>query len=213
MAKYEGIFKIKGGLGELVMYTLNGKQVVRRRSGFNAKDYHENPNYEGIRRNTTEFGHCSQVGKVLRLALSRVLEDTADARFYQRLTKVMTKIKDFDKAEKGKRTVFGGVANHDPSHLIRSVHTHERRRIPEGIGFNLRNDFKGLLINNHYFDYEQHILIVEAVIFPDLSFESFVHFDGKVEKRVKEISVDKHFKPEEALHVFGVQVGNWSGLI
>ena len=46
MATYEGIVKIKGAVGDLVFYTLNGKNVVRKKSGFNKNSFDKNPNYE-----------------------------------------------------------------------------------------------------------------------------------------------------------------------
>lgn len=110
MATYESFIKIKGSVGDLVFYTLNGKNVVRKKSGFNKKAFKKAPSYEKVRQNSSEFGHCSKTGKIIRKSLDPYLKDTGDALLYQKFAKLMTEIKDLDTvSERGKRTVENGL--------------------------------------------------------------------------------------------------------
>ena len=110
MATYESFIKLNGAIGDLVFYNLNGKNIVRKKSGFNKTAYKKSPTYEKVRQNSSEFGHCSKVGKLIRSCISKYIELAEDALLYQRFAKVMTEIKDLDSEhEKGKRTVQSGL--------------------------------------------------------------------------------------------------------
>ncbi|MGE8553367.1 MAG: hypothetical protein ACN6OB_05435 [Chryseobacterium jejuense] len=110
MATYESLIKIKGSVGDLVFYTLNGKNVVRKKSGFNKKAFKKDPSYEKVRQNSSEFGHCSKTGKIIRNSLELYLKETGDALLYQKFARLMTEIKDLDTiSERGKRTVENGL--------------------------------------------------------------------------------------------------------
>ncbi|WP_435524965.1 hypothetical protein [Chryseobacterium indoltheticum] len=63
MATYESFIKLNGAVGDLVFYNLNGKNVVRKKSGFNKTAYKKSPTYEKVRQNSFEFGHCSKSWK------------------------------------------------------------------------------------------------------------------------------------------------------
>ena len=106
MATYESFIKLNGAIGDLVFYNLNGKNIVRKKSGFNKTAYKKSPTYEKVRQNSSEFGHCSKVGKLIRSCISKYIVLAEDALLYQRFAKVMTEIKDMDSEhEKGKRTL------------------------------------------------------------------------------------------------------------
>lgn len=120
MATYESLIKLKGSVGDLVFYTLNGKNVVRKKSGFNKKAFKKNPAYEKVRQNSTEFGHCSKVGKTIRTALSNYLKEANDPLLYQKFAKLMTEIKDKDNSsERGKRTVQKGLSTDEGKLLLK----------------------------------------------------------------------------------------------
>ncbi|SDI40674.1 hypothetical protein [Chryseobacterium jejuense] len=120
MATYESLIKIKGSVGDLVFYTLNGKNVVRKKSGFNKKAFKKDPSYEKVRQNSSEFGHCSKTGKIIRNSLELYLKETGDALLYQKFARLMTEIKDLDTiSERGKRTVENGLKTEEgKKHLI-----------------------------------------------------------------------------------------------
>ena len=112
MATYKSLIEISGKVGDLVFYTLNGKPVVRRKSGFSKEGFDNNPNYKKVKENSTEFGHCSKSGKLLRTTIEKYTGDFEDKYLYQKFAKVMTQIKDFDlQSPKGKRRIEIGLQN------------------------------------------------------------------------------------------------------
>ncbi|MBK1896472.1 hypothetical protein [Chryseobacterium paridis] len=120
MATYESLIKITGSVGDLVFYTLNGKNIVRKKSGFNKTAFKKSPTYEKVRQNSSEFGHCSKVGKIIRLALDPYIKAAEDPLLYQSFAKLMTEIKDLDlTSEKGKRTIRNGISGETGKGLLR----------------------------------------------------------------------------------------------
>ncbi|SIT20212.1 hypothetical protein SAMN05421786_108216 [Chryseobacterium ureilyticum] len=135
MATYESIIKIKGAVGDLVFYNLNGKNVVRKKSGFNKTAFKKNPSYEKVRQNSSEFGHCSKVGKIIRASLSTYIKEAGDPLLYQKFAKLMTEIKDLDTiSERGKRTVESGLRTESGKKLLREFQF--------GVIKNLANDIE-----------------------------------------------------------------------
>lgn len=121
MATYESVIKITGAVGDLVFYTLNGKNVVRKKSGFNKAAFKKNPSYEKVRQNSSEFGHCSKIGKIIRKSLEVYIKESGDPLLYQKFAKVMTAIKDLDTiSERGKRTVENGLKTEEGRKLLRA---------------------------------------------------------------------------------------------
>jgi len=119
MATYKSLVEIKGKVGDLVFYNLNGIPVVRRKSGFSKEGFENNPNYKKVRENSSEFGHCSKSGKLLRNTIESYTGDYEDKYLYQKFAKVMTQIKDFDtSSEKGKRRIEIGIQNSQALKLL-----------------------------------------------------------------------------------------------
>ncbi|AZB11932.1 hypothetical protein EG344_23205 [Chryseobacterium sp. G0162] len=130
MATYESLIKIKGSVGDLVFYTLNGKNVVRKKSGFNKTAFKKDPSYEKVRQNSSEFGHCSKTGKIIRNSLELYLKETGDALLYQRFAKLMTEIKNLDTiSERGKRTVENGLKTEEGKKLLKSFQFGEIKNV------------------------------------------------------------------------------------
>lgn len=130
MATYESLIKIKGSVGDLVFYTLNGKNVVRKKSGFNKTAFKKNPSYEKVRQNSSEFGHCSKTGKIIRNSLDLYLKETGDALLYQSFAKLMTEIKNLDTISgRGKRTVESGLKTEEGKRLLKSFQFGEIKNV------------------------------------------------------------------------------------
>ena len=111
--------KITGSIDDLVFYQLNGVNIVRKKSGFNTSDYKKKASYQKVRENSSEFGHCSKSGKMIREALSEYLKDNGDKYLYQKFAKVMTEIKDLDtSSDRGKRTVEKGLEKNEAKILL-----------------------------------------------------------------------------------------------
>ncbi|MFZ4928500.1 hypothetical protein [Chryseobacterium sp. Mn2064] len=134
MATYESIIKITGSVGDLVFYNLNGKNVVRKKSGFNKAAFKKNPSYEKVRQNSSEFGHCSKIGKAIRKSLERYIKNAGDPLLYQKFAKVMTEIKDLDiVSERGKRNVENGLKTSEGKKLLKAFQFGEIKNIPSDI--------------------------------------------------------------------------------
>ncbi|MGC4128335.1 MAG: hypothetical protein QM564_01965 [Bergeyella sp.] len=119
MAKYKSLVELQGSIGDLVFYNLNGIPVVRRKSGFSKEAYESNPNYKKVRENSTEFGHCSKSGKLLRETVKEYIGDCEDQYMYQKFAKVMTQIKDMDyTSAKGKRRIENGYRSPEAVKLL-----------------------------------------------------------------------------------------------
>ncbi|MDH5033397.1 hypothetical protein [Chryseobacterium cucumeris] len=132
MATYESVIKITGAVGDLVFYTLNGKNVVRKKSGFNKSAFKKNPSYEKVRQNSSEFGHCSKMGKMIRKSLEIYVKETGDPLLYQKFAKVMTAIKDLDNtSERGKRTVENGLKTEEGRKLLRDFQWGTVRKVSD----------------------------------------------------------------------------------
>ena len=134
MATYESIIKITGAVGDLVFYNLNGKNVVRKKSGFNKAAFKEKPSYEKVRQNSSEFGHCSKIGKAIRKSLDTYVKAAGDPLLYQKFAKVMTEIKDLDMiSERGKRNVENGLKTQEGKKLLQAFRFGKIKNIASGI--------------------------------------------------------------------------------
>ncbi|WP_312089506.1 hypothetical protein [Chryseobacterium sp.] len=121
MATYESFIKLNGTIGDLVFYNLNGKNIVRKKSGFNKAAYKKSPTYEKVRQNSSEFGHCSKIGKLIRSCITDYIAHANDPLLYQKFAKAMTNIKDCDtSSEKGKRTVKSGLETVKGKNILRA---------------------------------------------------------------------------------------------
>lgn len=134
MATYESIVKIKGAVGDLVFYDLNGKNVVRKKSGFNKAAFKKAPSYEKVRQNSSEFGHCSKTGKIIRTNLNSYIKEAGDPLLYQKFAKLMTEIKDLDPVSgRGSRTVDKGLQTKEGKALLNRFQFGEKKKLPDGI--------------------------------------------------------------------------------
>ncbi|WP_434978540.1 hypothetical protein [Daejeonia sp. YH14] len=118
MAKYKSLMELSGSIGDLVFYTLNGVPVVRRKSGFTKEGYND-PKYIKVRENSSEFGHCSKSGKLLRQTLEPFMGDCGDRYMYQKFARIMTQIKDLDTTSaRGKRRIETGIRKPEAMPLL-----------------------------------------------------------------------------------------------
>lgn len=146
MATYESIIKITGAVGDLVFYNLNGKNVVRKKSGFNKTAFKKNPSYEKVRQNSSEFGHCSKMGKVIRGCLDFYIKKAGDPLLYQKFAKLMTEIKDLDTVSKrGERTVEFGLHTEEGKKILKDFQFGEIKNIKSEV--EIKNQV--LLINEN----------------------------------------------------------------
>lgn len=202
MARYESIMKISGTIDNLVFYQLNGVNVVRKKSGFNSADYKKKASYKKVRENSSEFGHCSKSGKMLRNVLHEYLAENGDKYLYQKVAKLMTEIKDLDdSSERGKRSVEKGLAKNEANFLLQNFTFGNFENVRNEI---LRTDsLFSVTIQNIAKTTADEIELV--TLKPD-----FVNY--RTEKKSQIIPVnrsgvyefDKHFENEEGLLYFAV---------
>ncbi|MCU7616531.1 hypothetical protein NZ698_04930 [Chryseobacterium sp. PBS4-4] len=203
MATYESLIKLNGSLGDLIFYNLNGKNIVRKKSGFNKNAFKKSASYEKVRQNSSEFGHCSKIGKIIRQCLDIYIKKSDDALLYQRFAKLMTEIKDLDIiSEKGKRSVKNGLEKESGFQLL--------KKFQFGIIENLENLAsvsiglwdKSLILDKNINSDE---IILETL---SIDFESYTATNFKqtilVEKQLNEYVFEKHFSDEESLLHFVV---------
>lgn len=120
MAKYSDLKEIRGSIDDLVFYNLNGIPIVRKKSGFNKNDFENNPKYAKVRENSSEFGHCSKSGKLIRMEIQNYTGDCEDKYLYQKFAKLMTQIKDMDTQNpKGKRRIETGMKKPEALSLLK----------------------------------------------------------------------------------------------
>jgi len=191
MATYESLIKIKGTVGGLVFYELNGKNVVRKKSGFNKTAFKKSPAYEKVRQNSSEFGHCSKIGKVIRTALEQYIRKAGDPLLYQQFAKLMTEIKNLDIiSERGKRTVKKGLETEHGKILLNGFIFGTKAR--------LSSEF--VKIKNHTIYFEENCFAHEAV-FIELKIDFDKYTSEAIEKSItisqNEINIENHFSETE----------------
>lgn len=204
MATYESFLKLNGSIGDLVFYNLNGKNVVRKKSGFNKTAFKKNPAYEKVRQNSSEFGHCSKVGKIIRSCISEYIAAAEDVLLYQKFAKTMTEIKDQDfEAEKGKRSVKSGLkTNYGKSVLQKFIFGNISNFDQEA------QIFLGLWDKSLHFN--KSIIADEIVVVTiKVDFENYhsEYFEEKinVEENQNEIVFQNYFQEENVIHFVAVK--------
>lgn len=195
MATYESFIKLNGAVGDLVFYNLNGKNVVRKKSGFNKTAYNKSPTYEKVRQNSFEFGHCSKVGKIIRLSISNYIELANEVLLYQRFAKVMTNIKDLDvEHEKGKRSVKSGLKTAEGRNILQQF---QFGNIPN---FN-QNTYISLSLWDRILHLDKKIVADEVVIVSiKIDFENYLTESFEEEMKVRnqtELIFKNHFSEED----------------
>ncbi|MFP3590696.1 hypothetical protein [Chryseobacterium sp. SIMBA_038] len=200
MATYESLIKINGAVGDLVFYTLNGKNVVRKKSGFNKTAFKKSPAYEKVRQNSSEFGHCSKVGKIIRQALDQYIKQADEPLLYQKFAKLMTEIKDLDEvSERGKRTVERGIITEKGKLLLRKFQFGNKNNFDgeNSVSLDLLNE---KLYLNNTFSANEAVLISLKIDFGNYLTE---HFEEKILVEEKEkISFTKHFSDDDLILYF-----------
>lgn len=205
MATYESFIKLNGAIGDLVFYNLNGKNVVRKKSGFNKTAYKKSPTYEKVRQNSSEFGHCSKIGKLIRSCISKYIELADDALLYQRFAKTMTNIKDLDaENEKGKRSVKSGLKTNEGRIILQQF---EFGNIPY---FNQNTHiFLGLWDKSLHLD--KAIVADEiAIVSINIDFENYLTeaFEEKISLKENQTDVvfENHFSEQnDVIHFVAVK--------
>ncbi|WP_144281613.1 hypothetical protein [Chryseobacterium echinoideorum] len=199
MATYESFIKLNGTIGDLVFYNLNGKNIVRRKSGFNKTAYKKSPSYEKVRQNSSEFGHCSKVGKAIRACLSEYISEAHDPLLYQKFAKTMTAIKDCDiTSDKGSRTVKSGLKTNPGKRVLQEFQFGSIASVPQNIQIFLGLWDKNLSLGKET-DADEMDIVTLKMDYSNYTSQSFKE-NIKLQEHQYEVNFENHFNEEEVLH-------------
>ncbi len=111
MAKQKGVINLVGTIGGINFYVRKGVAVARKAGGgFTAKSIKNSPKMVRVRENSSEFGRCSQLKRVIKESLYVLLKDYKDASLHARMMRLMQEIKVLDSiSERGQRKVEQGL--------------------------------------------------------------------------------------------------------
>jgi len=84
--------KIRGRVGGLSFYKVNGKDIVRKSFGPSSTTIKNNPNYRAVRNNNKEFAGATQMSKLIRIGLGNIGKNYQDVYMASRLTGACRKI-------------------------------------------------------------------------------------------------------------------------
>jgi len=97
MAKQKSITTLSGTIDGINFYRRNGKYLARKAGGgFSTESFRNNPNMEGVRKRSTDFGHCSKVKKAFKEALRPALEFVNDGTLHTRMMRLFLGILKLD---------------------------------------------------------------------------------------------------------------------
>lgn len=109
MARQKSIFKIEGTIGDVTFYKSKDGFLVREKGGVSSERYRNDPNFQRVRENSSEFGRAGKAGKTLRTSLRSLLKEIADYRMTSRLTQQMMRVIQQDATStRGQRNVIDG---------------------------------------------------------------------------------------------------------
>lgn len=203
MATYESLIKITGSVGDLVFYTLNGKNVVRKKSGFNKNAFKKSPSYEKVRQNSSEFGHCSKIGKIIRQALDPHIKAAQDPLLYQSFAKLMTEIKDLDSISgRGQRNVKNGIITEGGKKRLTQFQFGKVANWEDAVSVQL-GLWENTLQSDKGFKGDEIIILSLKV---DFDLYSTEHFQQKIslQQPIQNIPFEKHFSDDDLVFYFVV---------
>jgi hypothetical protein len=133
MAKFDGIFEIKGTIQGMSFYKSKDGLLVRKKGGVSKARIKNDPAFQRTRENGSEFGHNAKMGQLMRKSVANLLSLAKDYRVSSRMSQAMSKVKnlDFDSL-RGERKVWNGIASDEGKQALR------------GFDFNLNSPFNSV---------------------------------------------------------------------
>lgn len=133
MAKFDGIFEIKGTIQGMSFYKSKDGLLVRKKGGVSKARIKKDPAFQRTRENGSEFGHNAKMGQLMRKSVANLLSLAKDYRVSSRMSQAMSKVKnlDFDSL-RGERKVWNGIASDEGKQALR------------GFDFNLNSPFNSV---------------------------------------------------------------------
>ena len=205
MARYKSILQFRGSLDGLVFYQLNGVPVVRKKSGFDKNSFKTKDNYARVRENSSEFGHCSKVGKMLRHAVRPFSEKSSNQFLYQSFAKLMTHIKDLDSySDRGQRSVAQGLKTEAGKKLLANFVFGKVNSVKGFIKTMSIDDKINVVLDQNTEAEKIHLISV----LPNYSKYSFERKEEiKIVNGENRFSFEKHFEEEDVVYFLALSRG------
>ena len=130
MAKVIAPFKIKGTLDDLTFYVASDENLVRQKgnSGITKKQFAENPIFNRIRQQSTEFGRCSKKSKTFRLLVKKFYDKAKEVSFAGRVNKLLLEITQEDTTNNiGERKIENGLNSPELEEILVSFEGNKLR--------------------------------------------------------------------------------------
>ena len=133
MAKFDGIFEIKGTLQGMSFYKSKDGLLIRKKGGVDKSRIKNDPAFQRTRENGSEFGHNAKMGQLMRKSVANLLSLAKDYRVSSRMSQAMSKVKNLDMVSpRGDRKVWIGIEGDEGKQLLR------------GFDFNLNSPFNSV---------------------------------------------------------------------
>ena len=160
MARQKGLFKVTGTLGDVNFYVVKEVGYARKAGGgFNGKAIKSKASMQRVRENASEFGHCSRVKKVFRLALLPLFDPPKSSDLHRRMMGLFTQLKDLDLiSERGQRRVAPGIATAKGKRLL-----HDFVFVPECPA-------PAFVLDHSHFDWNTQTLTINSMNLRPLKF-------------------------------------------
>jgi len=179
MAKFKGIFEIEGTIQGMTFYKSKEGLLIRKKGGVSKSRIQNDPSFVRTRENGAEFGHNAQMARLLRNAVSVLVDHAKDGRLSARLNQVMNRVKNLDVVNvRGERTVHEGL--NDPQAVMELV----------GFDFNVNSKLNQVLrrpfeidttdgtLSIQNFDPSKHLSLPKGTTHVQLSFSAAkIQFD------------------------------------
>ena len=133
MAKFDGIFEIKGTLQGMSFYKSKDGMMIRKKGGIDKSRIKNDPAFQRTRENGTEFAHNAKMGQLMRKSVANLLSLAKDYRVSSRMSQAMSRVKNLDlDSPRGERKVWIGIVNPEAKQSLR------------GFDFNLNSPFNSV---------------------------------------------------------------------
>lgn len=151
MAKFDGIFEIKGTLQGMTFFKSKDGLLIRKKGGVSKSRIMNDPAFQRTRENGTEFGHNAKMGQLLRKSVANLVMLAKDFRVSSRVSKAMSAVKNMDFiSDRGMRKVWIG---------FNSV---EAKQVMTGFDFNVNSPFDSVFRGQYVLDETTGELTIEA---------------------------------------------------
>ncbi|SHI60357.1 hypothetical protein [Flavobacterium haoranii] len=141
MAKFDGIFEIKGTLQGMSFYKSKDGMLIRKKGGVDKSRIKNDPAFQRTRENGSEFGHNAKMGQLMRKSVANLLSLAKDYRVSSRMSQAMSRIKNLDfTSPRGDRKVWIGIASDEGKQALR------------GFDFNLNSPFNSVFRSQYVLD-------------------------------------------------------------